>query len=216
MAKDVSDLRKERAFLRVESLVRRLEEFDPSQPRDADGKWGDGGGVGHEHVATGNTYAAKGVLKDAGFKYNGATKEWTGDDAAKEEFDRISSSSYSRANSKATNGVTINKRDVVKDKEKVDLPKETKTAPPPEHQPLAQPGHGGKGEGGEARGGLIVGHDYGSIFGIPEGAGTMTYLGGDKWHAVKSSGEAHKADSVGTTDKAIEYVNRPSYGTGLR
>lgn len=54
---------------------------------------------------TGNTYAAKNILKDAGFKFDSANKSWNGDELAKVELDRISTASYSRANQKLVSGL---------------------------------------------------------------------------------------------------------------
>jgi len=76
---------------------------------------GEGSGVkGHvtdrKYVAKGNTYAAKGVLMNAGFAYNAETKTWHGEEEHKQEFDRITRPSYSRANGNAARGLSFVER----------------------------------------------------------------------------------------------------------
>lgn len=55
----------------------------------------------------GNTYPARNMLKDAGFYYEAALKEWHGDKNNLDELKRISTPSYSRANAKVLSGLTI-------------------------------------------------------------------------------------------------------------
>jgi|LSQX01.3.fsa_nt_gb hypothetical protein len=47
---------------------------------------------------TGNTYQAKEILKQAGFKWDQQQKAFLGDNIAKTELDRISTPTYSRKN----------------------------------------------------------------------------------------------------------------------
>lgn len=73
---------------------------------------------------------------------------------------------------------------------------------------------GGKGGGGGG-GGLTVGKDYGGIFGLDKSKGQhMYYEGGDKWRAVNGS-KVMTSDSKATTEKAKEYIGRPSVHTGM-
>lgn len=55
--------------------------------------------------AVGNTYKAKTVLKDAGFKWDSNSGTWIGNVDARMEFGRITTASYSRANQKLATGV---------------------------------------------------------------------------------------------------------------
>lgn len=61
---------------------------------------------------------------------------------------------------------------------------------------------------------LEVGKNYGDIFGLPEEK-KMIYAGGNTWKAVWGDKEMIK-ESPETTQKALEYINRPSYGTGIK
>jgi hypothetical protein len=63
---------------------------------------------------------------------------------------------------------------------------------------------------------LVVGKDYYSIFGTDEtGNKKMIYNGGISWTAIDGERQMTK-DCQRTTDKALEYINRPEYGTGIR
>jgi len=61
---------------------------------------------------------------------------------------------------------------------------------------------------------LIVGKNYGGIFGLPEDK-KMIYNGGISWTAVDGEREM-MVDSQKTTDNALKYINQPSYGTGIK
>ncbi len=52
---------------------------------------------------TGNTYAAKELLKSAGFVYR--DKSWYGSNDDKAELDRVSTASYSRTNQRLVSGL---------------------------------------------------------------------------------------------------------------
>ena len=53
------------------------------------------------YKVTGNSYKAKQVLKDAGFKWIAEKKSWVGSEEAVAEFKRITHPTYSRANQNA-------------------------------------------------------------------------------------------------------------------
>lgn len=61
---------------------------------------------------------------------------------------------------------------------------------------------------------LQVGENYGDVFGFDKNLGqTMIYNGGINWTAT--NGDKMKTiDSQGTTDKVIEYINRPIINMG--
>jgi len=59
------------------------------------------------YTVEGNTYKAKRVLNDAGFKWDAENKEWVGNQEAKDELERITKASYSRANQKAISDIRI-------------------------------------------------------------------------------------------------------------
>ena len=54
------------------------------------------------YKVTGNSYKAKQVLKDAGFKWDTKGKAWIGTEKEVAEFERITHPTYSRANQNAT------------------------------------------------------------------------------------------------------------------
>lgn len=56
---------------------------------------------------TGRTYAAKEMLKAAGFEYESKEKAWYGSKENMKELDRITTATYSRANQKLRQGLTI-------------------------------------------------------------------------------------------------------------
>jgi hypothetical protein len=61
---------------------------------------------------------------------------------------------------------------------------------------------------------LVVGKDYGCIFGLSENSGKkIIYNGGISWTAIDGERTMTK-DSQKTTDNALEYINRPSYHVG--
>jgi hypothetical protein len=60
---------------------------------------------------------------------------------------------------------------------------------------------------------LIVGRDYGPIFGIFKG--TMVYNGGISWTATQVGRESMTRDSQKTTDNAIAYINQDTYSVGI-
>jgi hypothetical protein len=63
---------------------------------------------------------------------------------------------------------------------------------------------------------LEIGKNYGGIFGLNADSGKkMIYNGGDRWTAVKGE-QSQTMDSAKTTAAALEYINRPSCGTGIR
>ena len=59
------------------------------------------------YKVSGRTYPARNVLKDAGFTYESARKEWFGNEESLQELKRITTASYSRANQKAISGIEI-------------------------------------------------------------------------------------------------------------
>lgn len=62
---------------------------------------------------------------------------------------------------------------------------------------------------------LVVGKDYGDIFGLDARKGhKMIYNGGISWTAIKGDQQMAK-DSQQTTDNALEYINRPTYKVGI-
>ena len=62
---------------------------------------------------------------------------------------------------------------------------------------------------------LKIGKDYYEIFGDSEnGKKKMIYNGGISWTA-KDGDREMTMDSQQTTDNALEYINRASYGTGI-
>jgi hypothetical protein len=61
---------------------------------------------------------------------------------------------------------------------------------------------------------LIVGTDYGSVFGFTANSGKqMIYLGADLWQAVKDD-KTMQSVSPATTAKVLEYINRPTVSMG--
>ena len=61
---------------------------------------------------------------------------------------------------------------------------------------------------------LEINHDYGFVFGLDKKKNQhMIYNGGDSWTAKEGDRE-RTAESKGTTEKALEYINRPSYHMG--
>lgn len=60
-----------------------------------------------QYTATGNTYRAKEVLKKSGFTWDTASKKWSGGEAAKKEFERITTATHSVANRNATKDISI-------------------------------------------------------------------------------------------------------------
>ena len=62
--------------------------------------------------------------------------------------------------------------------------------------------------------GLVVGKNYGGIFGLDENKGKMVYNGGISWTAIQGDRQMTE-DCQETTTEALEYVNRPSHGTGI-
>ena len=60
---------------------------------------------------------------------------------------------------------------------------------------------------------LVVGKNYGEIFGISKDKGQMIYNGGISWTAVQGDRQMVK-ESESTTKSALEYINRPSYKVG--
>lgn len=57
---------------------------------------------------------------------------------------------------------------------------------------------------------LVIGKDYGAIFGLDAKNGNkMIYNGGINWTAIKGE-KTMTMDSKGTTDNAVEYVSKPS------
>lgn len=62
------------------------------------------------YIVTGNTYPARDMLKNSGFEWDGARKEWTGDEEAMNELKRTSTPTYSRANSNAFAKLNIEKK----------------------------------------------------------------------------------------------------------
>lgn len=63
---------------------------------------------------------------------------------------------------------------------------------------------------------LVVGKDYGSIFGLDADKGQkMVYNGGISWTAIQGDRRMTK-DSQETTNNALAYINRPSHGTGIK
>lgn len=85
---------------------------------------------------------------------------------------------------------------------------------------LSQARQSTKGDGAKGRirmsKDLVIGKDYGSIFGLDADKGQkMVYNGGISWTAIQG-GQQMTKDSQQTTDNALEYINRPSYGTGIR
>lgn len=63
---------------------------------------------------------------------------------------------------------------------------------------------------------LEIGKNYGEIFGLDEQKGKkMIYNGEISWTAIDGDKQM-TMDSQKTTDNAIEYINRPSYGTGIK
>lgn len=61
---------------------------------------------------------------------------------------------------------------------------------------------------------LEIGKDYGFVFGLDAKKGqTMTYLGGIKF--IASNGiQSKEADSQGTYDKVLDYINLPRIKMG--
>lgn len=63
---------------------------------------------------------------------------------------------------------------------------------------------------------LEVGKDYGFCFGLDADKGKkMIYNGGDSWTGVNGE-KTMTMDAPKTTAGAMEYINRPSHGTGIR
>jgi hypothetical protein len=61
---------------------------------------------------------------------------------------------------------------------------------------------------------LVVGKDYYEIFGADEtGKKQMIYNGGISWMAIDGDRKM-VMDSQPTTDKAVKYINQPSYKMG--
>lgn len=62
---------------------------------------------------------------------------------------------------------------------------------------------------------LETGKDYGGIFGLSTEKGQqMIYNGGISWTAIQP-GKQMTMDSQPMTDKATEYINRPSVHMGM-
>lgn len=62
---------------------------------------------------------------------------------------------------------------------------------------------------------LVVGHDYGSIFGLDKDKGQhMIYNGDISWTA--KNGDSERTLNAGTqTKRAIDYINKPSIMMGV-
>ena len=60
---------------------------------------------------------------------------------------------------------------------------------------------------------LVIGKNYGEVFGLASDKGQMIYEGGIKWMAVQGERKMSK-ECQKTTDKVVEYINRPSYKVG--
>lgn len=60
---------------------------------------------------------------------------------------------------------------------------------------------------------LVIGKNYGEIFGLDPQKGQMIYEGGIKWTAVQGERKMTK-ECQKTTDKVIAYINQPSYRVG--
>ena len=61
---------------------------------------------------------------------------------------------------------------------------------------------------------LTIGTDYGTVFGFDKTKNQhMIYNGGDNWTA-QNGAISKTADSVGTTTKVLDYINKPSYHMG--
>ena len=56
---------------------------------------------------TGNTFAAKTVLRTAGFEFDAVNKCWIGNTEELTELKRITTATYSRSNQKAISGIVI-------------------------------------------------------------------------------------------------------------
>jgi hypothetical protein len=62
---------------------------------------------------------------------------------------------------------------------------------------------------------LEIGKNYGECFGLDPAAGKkMIYNGGDSWTGINGE-KSQTMESPKTTASAIEYINRPSYKTGV-
>ena len=61
---------------------------------------------------------------------------------------------------------------------------------------------------------LIIGKNYGDIFGIKDGAGSAIYNGGISWTVTGDKG-SKTLDSQITTDNANKYINQPTYKIGV-
>lgn len=64
---------------------------------------------------------------------------------------------------------------------------------------------------------LVPGQNYWYIFRIEDTpTGQLIYNGGISWTGTNfKTGAVKTIDSQSTTDKALEYISRPSYGTGV-
>jgi len=61
---------------------------------------------------------------------------------------------------------------------------------------------------------LVVGKDYYSIFGSDEtGTKKLIYNGGISWTAIDGD-RTMTQDNQKMTDKALDYINQPSYSMG--
>ena len=61
---------------------------------------------------------------------------------------------------------------------------------------------------------LEIGKDYGFVFGLTKGMGTMVFNGNDSWTATKSNGQTMTNVSQKTTASALEYINRAGVSMG--
>ncbi len=62
---------------------------------------------------------------------------------------------------------------------------------------------------------LEIGHDYGEVFGFNKELGqTMIYNGGINWTATNGD-KSKTLESQATSDKVLEYINRPSVNMGM-
>lgn len=64
---------------------------------------------------------------------------------------------------------------------------------------------------------LEIGKDYGFCFGLDADKGKkMIYNGGDSWTGVNGEKTMTIDSAPKNTAGALEYINRPSHGTGIR
>ena len=62
---------------------------------------------------------------------------------------------------------------------------------------------------------LIIGKDYGDVFGLKGEKGQhLIYMGGETWKAMSPGKDDMVKESKGTTEQVITYLSSPHYRVG--